>query len=149
MSLPLKQGTCGIRDVHDSAMRRLPLQNWSVIVVWKTWRCGGNARVQMHWSIFVFLRKHIFYIHLNWHVFAYLLTNSWQHFSSYTHRSMCVHISACLYTRFGAVILYLSVIFLQCTPPMYINSFGDVPTDADNRINLHDPLPQRTSLTSF
>ena len=43
MSLPLKQGTCGL--VHDSAMRRLPLQNWSVMVVWKTWRCGGDDRV--------------------------------------------------------------------------------------------------------
>jgi len=80
-----------------------------VIVLWKTWRCGGNARVQMHWSIFVFLRKHVFYIHLNWHVFVYLLTNSWQHFAPSIHTDtltdLCAYISvhvfihACCYER--------------------------------------------------
>jgi len=48
MSLPLKQGTCGLCDVHDSAMRRLLLEDWSVIVLWKTWRCGGDVRVKMY-----------------------------------------------------------------------------------------------------
>jgi len=61
----LETGTCGVCDVHASAMRRLPLQNCRVIVLWKTWRCGGDAHVQMHRSICVYLRKHVFYIHLN------------------------------------------------------------------------------------
>jgi len=60
MSLLVKQATCGLCDVHGSAMRRLLLENWSATVFWKNWRCGGDAHVQIHKSICVYLCKHVF-----------------------------------------------------------------------------------------
>jgi len=69
-----KQAACDLCGFHGSAMQRLPLENWSTIVLWKTWRCGGKGHVQIYVSICVYLCLHLYYIHLKWHVFAYVPT---------------------------------------------------------------------------
>jgi len=69
--LPSKQAACDFCGLHGRAMRRLPLEDWRVIVLWKTWRCGRNAHVQIYISIGVYLCLHLYYIHMKWHVFAY------------------------------------------------------------------------------
>jgi len=46
---------------------------------------GECSRAEILIYLFVFWRKHVIYVHLNWHVFAYVLTNSWQHFSPSIH----------------------------------------------------------------
>jgi len=59
--LPAKQAACDLCGLHGSAMPRLPLENWSAIVLSKTWRCGGDAHVQIYTSICVYLCLLLYY----------------------------------------------------------------------------------------
>ena len=59
--LPAKQAACDLCGLHGSAMQTLPLENWSAIVLRKTWRCRGDAHMQIYISICVYLCLHLYY----------------------------------------------------------------------------------------
>jgi hypothetical protein len=46
--LPAKQAACDLCGLHGSAMQRLPVENWSALVLLKTWRCGGDTHVYIY-----------------------------------------------------------------------------------------------------
>ena len=76
--LPAKQATCDLCGLHGSTMQRLPLENWSAVVLRKTWRCEGNAHVQIHISICVYLCLHLYYY--IWNDIYCICSHSWQLF---------------------------------------------------------------------
>jgi len=98
---PAKQAACDLCGLHGSAMQRLRLEIWSALVLRNTWRCGGNAHVQIYRSICVYLCLHLYYciwndIYLDtFQLLAALLT---MYAYGYTHNSIYVHMSTHLYT---------------------------------------------------
>ena len=57
--LPAKQAACDLCGIHGSAMQRLPLENWSAIVLRKTWRCREDAHMQICIFICVYVCLHL------------------------------------------------------------------------------------------
>ena len=101
LTSPAKQAACDLGGLHGSAVQRLLLENWSTIVLWKTWRCGGKGHVQIYVSICVYLCLHLYdyiwndkYLH-TFQLLAALLTI---YTYGYTHNSIYVRTSAYLYT---------------------------------------------------
>ena len=111
---------------------RLPLENWSAIVLRKTWRCGGNAHVQ----IYIYLSVSILCLHWYYyiwndtylHTFQLLAALLTMYTYGYTRNSICVHMSTisihtyqlckCLCTLifiFTHHISYLYIIYLSVT----------------------------------
>jgi len=76
--LPAKQAACDLCGLHGSAMQRLPVDNWSAIVLLKTWRCGGDAHVHIYIylsvSIFVYICIITYEMTYTFQILASLLT---------------------------------------------------------------------------
>jgi len=91
--LPAKQTECDLCGLHGSAIQRLPLENWSAIVLRKTWRYRLDTHVQIYISICVYLCLHLYYYIWNdiylymFQLLAVLLTI---YTYGYTHNSICV-----------------------------------------------------------
>jgi len=99
--LPAKQAACDLCGLHDRVMQRLPLENWSAIVLRKTCLCRGDAHVQIYISICVYLCLHLY--HYIWndiylHTFQFLAALLTIYTYRYTHNSICVNTSTYLYT---------------------------------------------------
>jgi len=72
--LPAKQAACDLCGLHGSVMQRLPLENWSVIVLLKTWWWGySRADIYIYLCLFVFT---LVLLHMKWH----MRSNSWHLF---------------------------------------------------------------------
>jgi hypothetical protein len=59
--LPTKQVACDLCGLHVSAIQRLPVENWSALVLLKTCWCGGDTHVYIYISICVYLCLHLYY----------------------------------------------------------------------------------------
>jgi len=95
----------GTRHIFDAVCAhfwcRLPLENWSAIVLWKTWRCVENAHVQIYISICVCLCLHWYYYVWNdiyLHTFQLLAGLLTMYTYGHTQNSICVQLSTYLYT---------------------------------------------------
>jgi len=98
--LPAKQAACDLCGLHDSTMQTLPLENWSAIVLRKTWQCREDAHMQIYLSICVYLYLHLYYYICNdtyLHTFQLLAPLLTIYTYGYTHNSICVYTSTYLY----------------------------------------------------
>jgi len=106
--LPAKQVACDLCGLHGSAMQRLPVENWSALVLLKTCWCGGDLTciyIYLSVSICVYICIITYEMTYAFQLLAVLLTI---YTYGYTHNCFCVDTSTHLYT-------YISTIHM----PMY------------------------------